>query len=94
MNRSQDARTPLHWAASTGSIDIVRFLIDQQAEVEKSDGLGWTPLHIAGSFVVFFFVLHVDVLICICCTSVSAGHENVVQELIGAGSDVNKYGAA
>jgi len=44
-----DARTPLHWAASAGSIDLVRFLIDQQAEVDKSDSLGWTPLHIAVS---------------------------------------------
>ncbi|KAF8193383.1 hypothetical protein BJ912DRAFT_848523, partial [Pholiota molesta] len=53
---------------SSGSIDIVRFLIDQKAEVDKADGAGWTALHIA----------------------VSAGHENVVQELIGAGADVNR----
>ncbi|PPQ63235.1 hypothetical protein CVT24_005695 [Panaeolus cyanescens] len=44
-----DERTPLHWAASSGSIDIVRFLIDQKAEVDKVDGSGWTPLHIAVS---------------------------------------------
>ncbi|KDR78689.1 hypothetical protein GALMADRAFT_63768, partial [Galerina marginata CBS 339.88] len=53
---------------SSGSIDIVRFLIDQKAEEDKTDGSGWTPLHIAGN----------------------AGHENVVQELIGAGADVNR----
>ncbi|KAF8963143.1 ankyrin repeat-containing domain protein, partial [Flammula alnicola] len=53
---------------SSGSIDIVRFLIDQKAEVDKADSSGWTPLHI----------------------SVSAGQENVVQELIGAGADVNR----
>ncbi|KAF9048849.1 ankyrin repeat-containing domain protein [Panaeolus papilionaceus] len=44
-----DERTPLHWAASSGSIDIARFLIDQKAEVDKADGSGWTPLHIAGN---------------------------------------------
>ncbi|KAF7977136.1 hypothetical protein HWV62_4537 [Athelia sp. TMB] len=44
-----DGRTPLHWAASSGSIDIVRYLIDQKAEVDKADGSGWTPLHIASS---------------------------------------------
>ncbi|PPQ84008.1 hypothetical protein CVT25_000554 [Psilocybe cyanescens] len=44
-----DDRTPLHWAASSGSIDIVQFLIDQKAEVDKADGSGWTPLHIAVS---------------------------------------------
>ncbi|PPQ95446.1 hypothetical protein CVT26_008465, partial [Gymnopilus dilepis] len=43
-----DGRTPLHWAVSSGSIDIVRFLIDQKAEIDKVDGSGWTPLHIAG----------------------------------------------
>jgi len=44
-----DDRTPLHWAASSGSIDIARFLIDQKAEVDKTDSSGWTPLHIAVS---------------------------------------------
>jgi len=44
-----DERSPLHWAASSGSIDIARFLIDQKAEVDKTDGSGWTPLHIAVS---------------------------------------------
>ncbi|KNZ73379.1 26S proteasome non-ATPase regulatory subunit 10, partial [Termitomyces sp. J132] len=44
-----DERTPLHWAASSGAIDIVRFLIDQKAEVDKPDISGWTALHIAVS---------------------------------------------
>ncbi|GLB44812.1 putative ankyrin repeats (many copies) [Lyophyllum shimeji] len=45
----QDQRTPLHWAASSGAVDIVRFLIHQNAEVDKPDISGWTPLHIAVS---------------------------------------------
>ncbi|KAF5379764.1 hypothetical protein D9615_005749 [Tricholomella constricta] len=44
-----DERTPLHWAASSGAIDIARFLIDQKSEVDKPDNSGWTPLHIAVS---------------------------------------------
>lgn len=44
-----DERTPLHWAASSGSLDIARYLIDQKAEVDKPDGSGWTALHIASS---------------------------------------------
>ncbi|CAL1716125.1 unnamed protein product [Somion occarium] len=44
-----DGRTPLHWAASSGSLEIVRFLIDQKAEVDPTDHSGWTPLHIAVS---------------------------------------------
>ncbi|TEB27097.1 ankyrin [Coprinellus micaceus] len=44
-----DERTPLHWAASSGALDIARFLIDRKAEVDRSDNSGWTPLHIAVS---------------------------------------------
>ncbi|KAH6909226.1 prosome, macropain 26S subunit, non-ATPase, 10, isoform CRA_c [Coprinopsis sp. MPI-PUGE-AT-0042] len=44
-----DERTPLHWAAWSGSVDIVRFLVDQKAEIDKTDNSGWTALHIAAS---------------------------------------------
>lgn len=44
-----DERTPLHWAASSGSLDVARYLIDQKADVDKPDGSGWTALHIASS---------------------------------------------
>ncbi|KAJ7896953.1 ankyrin repeat-containing domain protein, partial [Mycena leptocephala] len=53
---------------SSGSTDIVRFLVDKQAEVDLVDNNGCTPLHIA----------------------VSAGHDEIVQELVGAGADVTK----
>ncbi|KAJ3835106.1 ankyrin repeat-containing domain protein [Lentinula raphanica] len=45
-----DERTPLHWGASSGDLDIVRYLVDQKAEVDKVDGSGWSALHIAGNF--------------------------------------------
>ncbi|KAI4525459.1 ankyrin, partial [Schizophyllum commune H4-8] len=32
-----------------GHIDVVRYLIDNKAEVDKPDPAGWTPLHIACS---------------------------------------------
>ncbi|KAJ7056775.1 prosome, macropain 26S subunit, non-ATPase, 10, isoform CRA_c [Mycena amicta] len=44
-----DERTPLHWAASSGATDIVRFLIDKDAEIDVVDNMGWSPLHIAVS---------------------------------------------
>ncbi|KAL9714492.1 putative ankyrin-repeat protein [Leucoagaricus gongylophorus] len=44
-----DERTPLHWAASAGSINIVRYLLGQKAEVDRPDNSGWTALHIAVS---------------------------------------------
>lgn len=37
----------MHWAASSGSVDIVRYLIDEKADVNRGDSGGWTPLHIA-----------------------------------------------
>ncbi|KAI0734171.1 ankyrin repeat-containing domain protein [Fomitopsis betulina] len=43
-----DGRTPLHWAASSGALDIVRYLIDHKADVDSTDNSGWTPLQIAG----------------------------------------------
>ncbi|KAN0092689.1 Ankyrin repeat-containing domain protein [Tylopilus felleus] len=44
-----DGRTPLHWAASAGATEVVRYLIDQGADVTKVDGGGWAALHIAVS---------------------------------------------
>ncbi|GJE85550.1 ANK-REP-REGION domain-containing protein [Phanerochaete sordida] len=44
-----DGRTPLHWAATSGSLEIVRYLLDQNAQVDLPDNAGWTALHIASS---------------------------------------------
>lgn len=46
--RTQDSRTPLHWAASSGHLDVVTYLLENGAEVDKVDNGGWTALHIAG----------------------------------------------
>jgi len=45
-----DGRTALHWAALTPEApELVRYLIEKQAEIDKPDAAGWTPLHIAVS---------------------------------------------
>ncbi|QRV90407.1 ankyrin repeats [Ceratobasidium sp. AG-Ba] len=54
--KDADERTPLHWAASSGAIEIVQDLISRKATIDPKDN------------------------------SVSAGHDNVVQELLGAGA--------
>ena len=40
-------RTPLHYAAMKGQIDIVRYLIEKGGETECYDSLKNTPLHYA-----------------------------------------------
>ncbi|MFP4374136.1 MAG: ankyrin repeat domain-containing protein [Spirochaetaceae bacterium] len=42
-------RTPLHWAARQGHVEVVRTLIDNGADVNASDVFGRTPLHLAVS---------------------------------------------
>jgi len=44
-----DSRTPLHWAASGGHLDVAAYLLANGAEVDKTDDSGWSPLHIAVS---------------------------------------------
>lgn len=46
-----DGRTALHWAASSGALDVVRELLTHGGvEVDKRDNSQWTPLMIAGVF--------------------------------------------
>ncbi|KAJ3982164.1 ankyrin repeat-containing domain protein, partial [Lentinula detonsa] len=41
--------TPLHWAASSGDLEIARYLIDQKAEINAKDKANQTPLHRAAT---------------------------------------------
>jgi ankyrin repeat protein len=83
----QDSRTPLQWAASAGHLDIVTYLLANGAEVDKVDDSGWTALHIAGALTqcIYCAGLPLSVLFL-----VSAGQEEVVRELVGAGAEVNR----
>ncbi|KAF6803921.1 hypothetical protein CSOJ01_10547 [Colletotrichum sojae] len=45
-----DGRLPIHWAASSNSLEIVLLLAQQHAfDPDVQDGSGWTPLMIAAS---------------------------------------------
>jgi ankyrin repeat protein len=48
-DRDGRGRTPLHAAAETGNVDMVRFLLALGAEVDTVDNQGRTPLGIAAS---------------------------------------------
>jgi uncharacterized protein len=52
LEQKVDANTPgnrgaLHFAASKGGIELMQLLIEHQANIEQSDSIGWTPLHMA-----------------------------------------------
>ncbi len=49
QNEENFNRTPLHWAAWGGRVEIVRMLIDAGANVNVQDEWGNTPLHEATS---------------------------------------------
>jgi glutaminase len=54
-----DKRTPLHLASAAGHIDIVRYLVEQGAEVNPRDRWGATPLNDAqDSAIVEYLVNH------------------------------------
>lgn len=44
---TEDGRTPLHLAASSGNVEITRMLLTAQANMNALDGLNRTPLHAA-----------------------------------------------
>ncbi len=40
-------RTPLHWAAANGHLNICETLLDSESSVDAKDGAGDTPFHLA-----------------------------------------------
>jgi ankyrin len=42
---TQNGRTPLNVAASNAHLEVVKFLIEQQAKVNVKTTEGWTPLY-------------------------------------------------
>ena len=47
-----DGSTALHGAAYRGLQSVVRFLVSEGAQVDVENRLGWTPLTVAGGFLV------------------------------------------
>jgi len=46
----ENTEIPLHLAAMQGSTEMCALLIKYGADVNKRDGRGWTPLHVACAF--------------------------------------------
>eukprot|EP01068_Selenidium_serpulae_P015075 Selendium_serpulae@DN6176_c0_g2_i4.p1 len=48
-SKDEDGRLPVHWAASRGYADKVKFLVSRGGPVNPIDEDGWTPLHCAAA---------------------------------------------
>ena len=47
-NTTDENKTPLHWAAEEGQVEIVKLLVSEFfADLNASDSAGQTPLHMA-----------------------------------------------
>jgi len=95
-----DGRAPIHWAASSGSLEIVRYLVDQKAQVNNQDASGWTPLHIAASAGQYLVVIDLvgagadinarnDKGITPLHYAASKGHVDIARCLIERGAEIN-----
>lgn len=47
QGQSREIRTPLHWAARHGLVEIAGELLEAGADIDQPDILGRTPLHLA-----------------------------------------------
>jgi 26S proteasome non-ATPase regulatory subunit 10 len=61
----------------------VQDLISSKAAIDPKDNSGWTPLMIAGKLILLNLFKIYSLY------AVSAGHENVVQDLLGAGANAS-----
>ena len=44
-------RTPLHWVALEGHIEVVKLLLEHGAKIDSKNIVLETPLHLAGQFI-------------------------------------------
>ena len=42
-------RTPLLWASKIGHVEVVKLLLDKEADINTADKHGWTPLRVASA---------------------------------------------
>ncbi|OCF59723.1 26S proteasome non-ATPase regulatory subunit 10 [Kwoniella mangroviensis CBS 10435] len=48
-SKDEDGRTPLHWASTTGNLNVLQLILSYHPELESRDSMGWTALIIASA---------------------------------------------
>jgi len=106
--RAEDGRpvkgVPLYWAARDGSADMVEFLLDQGSDINTTNSLGFSPLHVAvakGKKDIITLLIsrgasvatrECDMGFTPLHTAAGRGYLLFVQVLLGAGADLNAKG--
>ncbi|WWC97125.1 hypothetical protein V866_004003 [Kwoniella sp. B9012] len=48
-SKDEDGRTPLHWASTTGNLNVLQLILSYHPDLESRDSMGWTALIIASA---------------------------------------------